>query len=129
MSTKNPKELTLGEVIKMPLYKVELVNLLREMDHAREGLMRRYDAQYAARYGHPKLKRHVTDRLRDKGLLNAESLIMLYPRVLAKDTPNLSANERTAVVNICDMALHNTLAVLNKQYENESKENLETKAN
>lgn len=122
MSTKNPKELTLGEVIKMPLYKAELVNLLSEMDHARENLMRmrRYDAQ---------LKRHVTDRLRDKGLLNAKSLIILYPRVLAKDTPNLSANERAAVVNICDMALHNTLAVLNKQYENESKENLETKAN
>ena len=127
MSTKNPKELTLGEVIKMPLYKAELVNLLREMDHAREDLIQRYIARYGARFKSG-LKRHVTDRLRDKGLLNAESLIILYPRVLAKDTPNLSANERTAVVNICDMALHNTLAVLNKQYENESKENLETKA-
>lgn len=127
MSTKNPKELTLGEVIKMSLYKAELVNLLREMDHAREDLMQRCIARYGASFKSG-LKRHVTDRLRDKGLLNAESLIILYPRVLAKDTPNLSANERTAVVNICDMALHNTLAVLNKQYENESKENLETKA-
>lgn len=115
---KNPKELTLGEVIALPLYKAELINLLQEMDHAKQGFRRK----------HRNPKRHVTDRLDEKGLLNAKSIIALYPQVLAKVAKNLSAVEREAIVNIGDMALHNTMVVLEKQYENDSKENLEGKA-
>lgn len=117
---KNPKELTLGEVIALPLYKAELINLLKELDHAKQ--------KYALAHARFATKRHVTDRLDEKGLLNAKSIIALYPQVLAKVAKNLSAVEREAIVNIGDMALHNTMVVLEKQYENDSKENLEGKA-
>lgn len=117
---KNPKELTLGEVIALPLYRAELINLLKELDHAKQ--------KYALTHARFAIKRHVTDRLDEKGLLNAKSIITLYPQVLAKVAKNLSAVEREAIVNIGDMALHNTMVVLEKQYENDSKENLEGKA-
>ena len=121
---KNPKELTLGEVIALPLYKAELINLLKELDHAKQDFVQKH--AYFVR--NRMVKRHVTDRLDEKGLLNAESISTLYPQVLAKVAKNLSATEREAIVNIGDMALHNTMVILEKQYENDSKENLEGKA-
>lgn len=121
---KNPKELTLGEVIALPLYKAELINLLEELDHAKQAFVQTHTYFVRNRM----VKRHITDRLDEKGLLNAESIRTLYPQVLAKVAKNLSATEREAIVNIGDMALHNTMVVLEKQYENDSKENLEGKA-
>lgn len=121
---KNPKELTLGEVIAMPLYKAELINLLKELDHAKQAFAYKHANFVIDR----RVKRHITDRLDEKGLLNAESIITLYPQVLAKISKNLPAAERKAIINIGDMALHNTMVILEKQYENDSKENLEGKA-
>lgn len=116
----NPKDLTLGEVIALPIYRAELINLLKEIDFAKQAFTQKYSKGLR--------KRHVTDRLDEKGLLNAESLIELYPRILAKLTKDLSAAEREAILQICDLALHNTMIILEKQYENDSKENLEGKA-
>ena len=121
---KNPKELTLGEVIAMPLYKAELINLLKELDYAKQAFAYKHAHFVIDRMA----KRHITDRLDEKGLLNAESIITLYPQVLAKVAKNLPAAERKAIISIGDMALHNTMVILEKQYENDSKENLEGKA-
>lgn len=121
---KNPKELTLGEVIAMPLYKAELINLLKELDHAKQAFAYKHAHFVTSRM----VKRHITDRLDENGLLNAESIITLYPQILAKVARNLSAVEREAIISIGDMALHNTMVILEKQYENDSKENLEGKA-
>lgn len=116
-TAKNPESLTLGELIAMPLYRAEIVNVLNDVHKAKR------KAQLVADYRYTSLKRQGTDRLSDKGLLNADDLIMLYPQVIAKVAKNLSANERSTILSICDIALHNTLLTLKKQYEIDCEKN------
>ena len=100
--------LTLEEVLAMPLYKVELLDILKNLMDSREALLRKYNGA---------VKRNALDRLSDKGLLNTESIITLYPQVLAKVARNLSSLERQAITQLGDMALHNTYVLLKKEQD------------
>lgn len=110
---KPVEELTLGEVIGLKEYKTELYLILNEIERTKRVM------QLRSTRG---LKRDVTDRLEDKGLLTTSAIIDLYPKVLAKVEKDLSANERQAIIQIGDMALHATLQTLKKkQQENDRK--------
>ena len=111
---KTVNEMTVKELLKLPLFKEKIDECIKELSIS----LRKIAAEK-----HVELKRTPLDRLEEQGLVNSDSFVAIYERILAKTEKNCSSNERMWIKGICDEALHRAVARLKVEENAGRKEN------
>lgn len=100
---KTVNEMTVKELIKLPLFKEKINECIRELSAS---------LHKVTIEKHLTLKRTPLGRLTERGLLNGDSFAAIYERILAKSEKKCSSNERIWIKGVCNEALHRTVARL-----------------
>ena len=100
---KTINKMTVEELIELPLFKEKINECIKELSASLKKM---------AIEKHVTLKRTPLDRLSEQGLLNGDSFVAIYKRILTKTEKNCSSNERIWTRGICDEALHRTVTRL-----------------
>ena len=110
---KSINEMTVGEVIELPIFMAKVEECLDEIIRFRGRLHEQ------ASKVHAELKRSPMERLQEKGLFNAHSIKAIYRRILDKAEKELSSTERDFVRGIGDEAIHRVIRQAKIEEENQ----------
>ena len=116
MERKKLKDMTVGDVIALPEFKVKMAEVIgAEIENHRK-------AEEEAVVRKMRLKRTPYDHLYERGVLEADRMIELYKAVLGQSLIGFSASERSYIGLVGQQAFRRVVMKLKEEEEKEKKE-------